>query len=267
MAQEPEEPLLEEEEGGPVKPFLDHLEDLRWVLIKCITAVILGMALCMAGAPYVIEFLKMPLPAGMKLEMFGPLDGFWISIKIGVFTGLVLALPYILYVVGEYVLPALRKKEKKYFLRAITIGAGLFLAGASLCYYVMMPISLNAVIGYNKWLGITTTFWRATEYFSFVCWFIIGMGLSFELPVLVLTLVKLEILSHRTLVNSRKYFFVINLVVCCFITPDPVSTVFMILPMTILFEICIQISAYWERQKKRAEAALLTSGEGHKVSE
>lgn len=267
MAQEPEEPPFEEEEGGPVKPFLDHLEDLRWVMIKCITSLIVGMALCMAGAPKVIAFLEVPLPKSMRLEMFGPLDGFWISIKIALFAGIVLALPYILYVIGEFVLPALRKREKKYFLRAITIGAGLFLAGAALCYFVMMPISLNAVIKYNSWLGITTTFWRATEYFSFVCWFMIGMGLSFELPVLILTLVKLEIIEHRTLVKSRKYFFVINLVLCCFITPDPVSTIFMILPMTVLFELCIQISAYWERQKKKAEAALLASQEGQKVSD
>jgi sec-independent protein translocase protein TatC len=267
MAQEPEEPPFEEEEGGPVKPFLDHLEDLRWVLIKCISAIIIGMALCMAGAPYVVKFLQAPLPKNMRLEMLGPLDGFWISIKVSVFAGIVLVLPYLLYVIGDYVLPALKKKEKGYFLRAITIGAGLFLSGATLCYFVMLPISLGAVVKFNYWLGISSTFWRAGEYFSFVCWFVLGMGLSFELPVLILTLVKLEIIEHRTLIKSRKYFFVINLVVCCFITPDFISTFFMILPLTVLFEICILISAHWERQKKRAEAALLTSHEGHQASD
>jgi sec-independent protein translocase protein TatC len=267
MAQEPEEPLLEDEEGGPVKPFLDHLEDLRWVLIKCISAVLIGMALCMAGAPYVVKFLQRPLPKTMKLEMLGPMDGFWISMKVSVFAGLILGLPYILYVVGEFVLPALKRTEKKYFLRAITVGAGLFLSGAALCYFVMLPISLAAVVQFNNWLGIASTFWRANEYFSFVCWFVIGMGLSFELPVIILTLVKLELIQHSTLINSRKYFFVINLVVCCFITPDFVSTFFMILPLSVLFEICILISAHWQRQKKKAEAALLTTQEGHKVSD
>jgi len=263
MAQEPEEPLVEEEEGGPIKPFLDHLEDLRWVLIKCISAILIGMALCMAGAPYVVHFLQRPLPKTMKLEMFGPLDGFWISVKVGLFAGLVVALPYILYVIGEFVLPALKKREKKFFLNAVTIGAGLFLAGAALCYFVMLPISLNAVVKFNIWLGIASTIWRANEYFSFVCWFIVGMGLSFELPVIVLTLVKLEIIEHRTLVKGRSYFVVINLIVCSFITPDFVSTFFMILPMQVLYEICILISAYWQRQKKRAEAALLTTQPGH----
>ena len=267
MAQEPEEPLLEEEEGGPIKPFLDHLEDLRWVLIKCISAVVLGMVLCMAGTPYIVKFLTRPLPKGMHLEFIGPLDGFWVSIKVGVFAGVVLALPYMLYVIGGFVLPALKKNEKKYFLHAVTIGAGLFLAGAALCYFVMLQISLNAVVQFNHWMGVSSTFWRGNEYFSFVCWFIIGMGLSFEMPVIVLTLVKLEILSHSTLIKSRRYFIVINLVVCSFITPDFVSTFFMIVPMQVLFEVCILISAYWQRQKRRAEAALMATQEPHKVSD
>ncbi|HTD87848.1 MAG TPA: twin-arginine translocase subunit TatC [Candidatus Binatia bacterium] len=267
MAQEPEEPLVEEEDGGPIKPFLDHLEDLRWVLIKCISATIIGMSLCMAGAPYVVKFLQKPLPSTMRLEMLGPLDGFWISVKVGLFAGLILALPYMLYVIGEFVLPALKRTEKKYFLHAVTIGAGLFLAGATLCYFVMLPISLGAVVKFNAWLGIASTFWRANAYFSFVCWFIVGMGLSFEMPVILLTLVKLDIISHKTLIKSRRYFVVINLVVCSFITPDFVSTFFMILPMQVLFEICILISAYWERQKKRAEAALLTTQEPQNVSD
>ena len=141
----------------------------------------------MAGTPQVVTLLKRPLPQGMRLEFIGPLDGFWVSIKVGVFAGVVLALPYMLYVIGEFVLPALKRTEKKYFLHAVTIGAGLFLAGASLCYFVMLKISLHAVVQFNHWMGVESTFWRANEYFSFVCWFIVGMGLSFELPVVVLT--------------------------------------------------------------------------------
>jgi sec-independent protein translocase protein TatC len=267
MAQEPEEPPFEEEEGGPVKPFLDHLEDLRWVLIKCISALVVGMTICMAATPQIVAFLKRPLPPIMKLEFFGPLDAFWISMKIGFFGGIVFGLPYILYVIGSFVLPALKKKEKKYFLRAISVGALLFLGGAALCYFVMLQISLKALVAYSAWMNVPSTIWRATDYFSFVCWFIIGMGLSFEMPVVLLTLVKLGIIEHRTLIKSRKYVFVINLVLCAFITPDPVTTIFMVIPMTILLEASILISAYWERQKKSEEAALMASEETHKVSD
>src|SRR5262245_13332418 len=171
MAQEPVEPSLEEEEGGPVKPFLDHLEDLRWVLIKCIVALVVGMSVCMAAVPWIVKFLTRPLPAQMKLEFFGPLDPFWISMKIGFFGGLVLGMPYILYVIGSFVIPALKKNEKRYFLQAISIGAILFLAGAALCYFVMLSISLNALVGYSAWMKLPSNIWRASDYFSFVCWF------------------------------------------------------------------------------------------------
>jgi len=265
MAQEPEElpEHSEEEEGGPIKPFLEHLEDLRWVLIKCVSALVIGMVICMIAAPYLVKVLRYPLDwsgANIKLEFFGPMSGFWVSMKLGLFGGIVLSLPFLLYFIGDFVIPALKKNERKYFGRAVVIGAGLFLSGVALCYFVMLKMSLQAVAQYNTWLNVPTEIWRAEEYFSFVSWFMIGMGLSFELPVLVLTLVKIGILEHSTLVKSRKYIFVINLVVCSFITPDPVTTIFMIVPMTILLEICILISAYWEKQKKTAEAALLASG-------
>ena len=268
MATEPEElpdphQVEEEEEGGPVKPFLEHLEDLRWVLIKCITSLIVGMSICMAAAPKLIEFLKLPLfksGTKIKLEFFGPMAGFWVSMKVAFFGGIVLALPFILYFIGDFVIPALKRSERKYFIRAVVIGAGLFLGGVALCYFLMLPLSLRAVAQYNAWLNVPTEIWRAEEYFSFVSWFMIGMGLSFEMPVIILTLVKIGIIEHATLVKSRKYIFVINFVLCAFITPDPITTFFMVIPLTVLLEICILISKYWERQKKMAEAALLSSG-------
>ena len=87
----------------------------------------------------------------------------------------------------------------------------------------------------------------------------VGMGLVFELPVLLLTLVRMGVISHETLVKSRVYLFIGNMVVCAFITPDAVSTIFMVIPVQVLLEICIVISKYWERQKKIAEAAAITA--------
>src|SRR3954470_4130075 len=126
MADEPLEPPLEEEEGGPVKPFLDHLEDLRWVLIKCIASLIVGMTVCMVGAPYLVEWLRRPLPHGIRLEWLGPAESFMVSMKIALYGGIVLALPLMLYVIGSFVLPALKRTEKKYFVQAISVGAFLF---------------------------------------------------------------------------------------------------------------------------------------------
>ena len=265
MANEPDEyrPDPEEEEGGPVKTFLEHLEDLRWVLIKCVAALGIAMSVCMAAAPRVLDFLTWPLTnskAGVTLQWIKPLGGVVATMKIALLGGMTLALPFILYFIAEFVLPALKTHEKKYFLRAFIIGAGLFLFGVMLCYFWILPISLTGIVAFNKWLGIPSAFWQADDYFQFVVMFMIGMGVSFELPVLLLTLVRIGILPHEWLVKGRKYFFVINLVVCAFITPDFISTFFMVIPVQILMEICIWISAYWERQKKAAEASMAASG-------
>ena len=261
MANEPEEyrPDPEEEEGGPIKTFLEHLEDLRWVLIRCITATMVSMAACMAGAPHIIEFLTWPLTnsrTGIKLEWLGPIGGVGAMMKIALWGGLTVALPFILGFVGAFVMPALRANEKKYFRIATIVGGGLFMAGLMLCYFLILPISITGLVAFNTWLGIPTTIWRAEEYFQFVVMFMLGMGVSFEFPVLLLTLVRLGVVSHEFLVKGRRYFLVINLVACAFITPDFISTFFMVIPVQILLEICIWISAYWERQKKAAEASM-----------
>ncbi len=259
MADEPLEPIPdpEEEEGGPVKTFLEHLEDLRWVLIKCVSALMLGMVACLAGSNYIVNVLTWPLAksgASVKLDTLGPLGGFTISMKIAMYGGITLALPFILYFVGDFVMPALKKHERKYFTRAFTIGGFLFLAGMLLCYFVMLQISLRGLDAFNAWLGLASDIWRAEDYFSFVIMFMVGMGLSFEIPVLLLTLVRVGVIPHEMLIKGRSYFFVANLVICAFITPDAVSTIFMVLPVQALMEVCILISKHWERQKKIAEA-------------
>lgn len=263
MAEEPLEPIpQDEEEGGPVKTFLEHLEDLRWVLIKCVSALLLGMVTCLAAAPTITTLLKYPMDkAGLTVDLnpMGPLAGFMISMKMALWGGITLSLPFILYFIGEFVVPALKKNERKYFLGAFSIGSALFVAGMVLCYLVILPISLQGLVAYNKWMKLPGDLWRAEEYFQFVIMFIIGMGLSFEIPVVILTLVRLGIIPHDTLIKGRAYFFIGNLVLCAFITPDAVSTVFMVVPVQILMEICILISKHWERQKRIAEAAELAA--------
>lgn len=266
MAEEPVQSAaqLEDEEGGPVKTFLEHLEDLRWVLIRCVVALVLGMVGCLVGARYIVDFLSWPLiNSGEKvvIDTLGPLGGFTISMKIAFYGGITIALPFILYFIADFVMPALKKHEKKYFLRAFIVGTGLFMAGMMLCYFVILQISLKGLSQYNRWLGLDSSLWRAEEYFHFVIMFMVGMGISFEVPVVILTLVRLGVISHETLVKSRAYLFIGNLVFCAFITPDAISTIFMVIPVQALLEICIMISRHWERQRRIAEAAELAASQ------
>jgi sec-independent protein translocase protein TatC len=252
----------EEDEGGPVKTFLEHLEDLRWVFIKCATALGVSLVVCLVAMPVLISVLTLPLAksgADVELQLFGPIGGVMVTMRIALYGGMVLAIPFILYFIGEFVMPALKKEEKKYFMRAFVVGAGLFMAGVMLCYFFVLQIALYGMTQYNKWLNLPTEYWRAEEYFSFVTMFMVGMGLSFEIPVILLTLVRMGLVPHEWLTKGRPYFFVINYGLCAFITPDFISTFFMVIPVQLLLEGCILISKYWERQKRAEEAALAAS--------
>jgi sec-independent protein translocase protein TatC len=261
MAEEslPPNTELEEDEGGPVKSFLEHLEDLRWVLIKIIASVLVAMTVCMAGAPTIVQVLIWPKDhtltgKGVPLTYLHPLGAFSSMMKIGFWGGLVLAIPYILFVIAQFVMPALKKNEKPYFKKAFIIGGGLFFSGVAMCYFFVLPIAIAGMVEIAAWMHVPTTQWQADEYFQFSVMFMLGMGLSFEIPVIILTLVKMGIIPHEWMVKGRMYFFIGNMVLCAFITPDAVSTIFMVIPVQLLLEICIQISAHWERKKRLQEA-------------
>jgi sec-independent protein translocase protein TatC len=263
MALDPEvEPAhLENEEGGPVKPFLEHLEDLRWVLIKCVSSLVIGMVACMVATPTLITILQRPLvQAGLgnqSISTFGPLGVMSVWMKISFYGGMILALPFILYFIGEFIMPALKNHEKKYFLVAFTVGGGLFLVGVVCCYFFLLQLALVGMIQINKWMNLSSDIWRAEEFFHFEIMFMVGMCL--EVPVLILTLVRAGVIPHEWLIKGRRYFFVANLVLCAFITPDFVSTFFIVIPVQILMEICIQISKFWERKKAAASTSLIAA--------
>jgi sec-independent protein translocase protein TatC len=315
-----------EADGGPVKSFLEHLEDFRWVLVKTSVSLAVAMLICLVGANYVMTIIKWPLsraPAGfpgtnqivtvsfgtnrlghfqlsdaeekslnlgtnrfvavtvepltlgtnqilgwhidanpaiaddarrMQIELvnLSPAGGFFVAIQVAFYGGLVLAAPFIFYFIIAFVFPALKMREQKYVFRALFIGGGLFLVGVCFCYFALMPVALAASQKYSNWLGLGASQWRAEEYISFVCRFMLGMGLGFELPVVILTLVKIGVLSYQSLAKARRYMIVINLVLGAVLTtPEVVTQILMFIPLQLLYEATVWIAWYWDRQERK----------------
>ena len=134
----------------------------------------------------------------MNIELINlsPAGGFVVAFQVGLYGGAVLASPFIFYFVASFVFPALKIRERKYVYRGLAIGVGLFLIGVAFCYFALMPVALAAAQMYSNWLGLGALQWRAEDYISFVCKFMLGMGLGFELPVVILTLVKIGVLDY-----------------------------------------------------------------------
>ena len=148
-------------------------------------------------------------------------------------------------------------KEKKYLLRALGVGVGLFAAGVCFCYFIIMPRALKFAELFALWMGAKVPEWRAETYFGFVTKFMLGMGLGFELPVVLLALVKIGILDYKKLSAMRRYMIVINLILGALLTtPEVFTQIMMAIPLQVLYEISVWIAWYWERQeKKRQESA------------
>jgi sec-independent protein translocase protein TatC len=338
MADHPEEPRTHEEgsadhdhEGGPVKTFLEHLEDLRWVLIKSLVALGVGMLICLIAGDQVVNILKRPLskakmrypgtndvwtiswgtnvlkvlkltdeqqtqygaaasgrykawqvglqPNGtngffltlapdlktdpltaqnlhVNLVNLSPVGGFFVALQVALYGGMVLGSPFIFYFVAGFIFPALRMTEKYYVYRGLGFGLLLFAAGVSFCYFVLMPYALSASALYSNWLGFESNQWRAEDYISFICKFMLGMGVGFQMPVVLLTLVKIGVLSYALLSKMRRYMIVVNLVLGAVLTtPEVLTQVMMAVPLQLLYEITVWIAWYWERRDRKREEA------------
>jgi sec-independent protein translocase protein TatC len=320
-------------EGGPVKTFLEHLEDFRWMLIKSLVALSVAMLLCLFAANDVVQIIKWPLKHApvsfsgtnqiavvsfgtnhlgnfqltpeewqslnlgtnrfvavtvepltlgtnqvlgwrvnddplaiadaqrMKIELINlsPAGGFVVAFQVALYGGMVLASPFIFYFVASFVFPALKLRERRHVFRGLAVGVGLFLTGVAFCYFALMPLALAAAQMYSNWLGLGALQWRAEDYISFVCKFMLGMGLGFELPVVILTLVKIGVLDYRTLSKARRYMIVINLILGAVLTtPEPITQIVMFVPLQFLYEFTVWIAWYWDQpDRARARRSLL----------
>ena len=138
----------------------------------------------------------------IELVNLSPAEGFVMAFQVGLYGGALLASPFIFYFIAGFVFPALKIRERKYVYHGLVIGVGLFLSGVAFCYFILMPVALAAAQMYSQWLGFGALQWRAEDYISFVCKFMLGMGLGFELPVVILTLVKIGVIDYRTLAEG-----------------------------------------------------------------
>ncbi len=199
----------------------------------------------------------------MTIKGYGPLSAISVALELALFGGLTLAAPFVLFFIGQFVIPALHKHEKQFVYRALTIGIGLFVIGVVFAYFVIMQVTLVATVQFAQWMGLGSDEWRADEYVDFVLKMMLAVGLSFQLPVVLLTLVRIGILDYQRLATYRSYFIVANMVICAVITPsgDPFTMLLLAVPVQVLYELSVFVAwVWWKRDQK--ELAALESGSG-----
>ncbi len=244
-------------ESETSKPFLEHLEDLRWTLAKMAITLVIAMVICFAFRSSLVRIMQWPLhelePKIGALRAMGVTDSMTISFRLSFYAGIVLSFPLLLYFLAEFVLPALTAMEKRLVLPGILVSFALFLTGVLACYYWLLPTTVLFFFNDTASLGWTVA-WTVQEYYSFATRFTIGFGLAFELPVVVLALVRLGLVTHAFMARTRPYAIVLIFILATIITPTPdvLTLIAMSLPMCLLYESCIWIAWLMQRRAQKA---------------
>ncbi len=239
------------------KPFLAHLEDLRRVLLRAALALATGMAVALAFTPQILALLKAPLAGcvpdpGAFLRSIEVAGAFTATLRIAFWSGLVMAAPALVLVVGYYLLPALTESERRALGGVGVVSVVLFALGVWMGYRYTLPFALQAMFALHGWLGIAAE-WTLTSYVTFTTQLLVAFGLAFELPVVLLILGRLGLVGAAGLRAYRRHAIVGILILAAVLTPpDIFSQLLMALPLLLLYEACIWIIWGWERAKGRA---------------
>jgi sec-independent protein translocase protein TatC len=253
-----------EGEANPeaVKPFLDHLEDLRWMLIKSGVTLAMGMAVSFAFRGPLVAVVEQPLhrvapDVAAHLQVLSVTDPLIIMFEVAFYAGIVITFPILLYFIAQFVLPALTIHERKIVAPAIAVSFGLFSIGVLFCYFFVLPQTLGFFFGFAKSLHWAPT-WQVRDYFAFVTQITLAFGIAFELPIVVLLLVYFRVLTSGFLRRTRAFAIVIVLCVAVVIAPTPDIITFLSLgvPMCLLYEACIWLGWLVERARLKKENAL-----------
>ena len=224
--------------------FLDHLEELRWRIIKGLLAIIVGSAVSFGFIDQILEILLKPTTATsyrIALQVLSVQGMFLIKWFIAFISGFVLAMPMVVYQIWRFVTPGLKINEKRYALPGVLFACISFISGVSFGYLVLIPFSLEFFSGMGA--GLVENNFSITYYFSFLTWLLLGAGLVFQLPVLSLFLSAIGVLTPPFMRHYRRHAIVTILILSSFITPpDPVSMLMMAVPLVVLYEISIGVS-------------------------
>jgi sec-independent protein translocase protein TatC len=255
-----------EEEAGAAMSFFDHLVELRKRLISALLAVGVGMVAGLVVSKHFIDFIIQPMQAALranhledKLYYTSPAGYISLVINLGLYLGIVLAMPWVLYQIWLFVAPGLYKHERRAVSSFIVSSMSLFLCGIAFGYFVMIPQVLTFIVGFAN-DGPIKPLISINEYFDLILIVLVGLGIIFELPVVIFILSLFGIVTPKFLLKNFRYAMLLITVAAAIVTPTPDATTMLIFmaPMILLYFGGVFVS-YAVLRRKRARA--LAEGE------
>jgi len=241
--------------------FLDHLEELRWRIIKALIGIIIGSILCWIFIEEIVQYVLLrpvqvvnasvpPEGQPIHLQNLKPFGLLFLYMEVAFIGGILLSLPVTLQQFWMFVAPGLLPKERRYIRWIVFFTSFCFLAGVAFAYFIMLPSALSFFAGLSTG-GIENNI-AINEYMSFIISVMLGAGIVFELPMVAWFLSRLGILTPAFMRHYRRHAIVGIFILAAVLTPgtDPVSQLLLAVPLVILYEISIGISALAGREQR-----------------
>jgi len=241
-------------------PILDHIREIRQRLIRSIIALVITSGVSFIFANQLFEILILPV-GEVELVFIEMTEMIGTYMKVCLASGLILAMPYLVYHVIMFVSPALTRKEKKYVYLILPWIALMFAGGIVFGYYILVPPAMQFLVTFGS--DIATPQIKIGNYISVVTRLLLAIGLIFELPVITTFLARIGIVSPKWLAGKRKMAVIFSFIVAAIITPtfDPINQSLVAAPLIVLYEMSIWLAKLVYRKRTTAAEAVTPSAE------
>ena len=257
----PKPPILDDELDGSNMTMLEHLTELRRRLLWCIAAFLVAFLVCYHFASNIYAVLMHPLAAALEGEnrrmiYTGLTEAFFTYLKVAAWAAFFISFPIMAGQLWRFVAPGLYKEEKRAFLPFLAATPILFLTGASLLYFGVMPLLIHFFVGFESAGGPgelpIQLEARVSEYLGLVMQLILAFGICFQLPVLLTLLVRAGLLTTESLIKKRRHAIVAVFVVAAVVTPpDVMSQLMLAIPLLGLYELSILACRWVEKNRAK----------------
>lgn len=232
----------------------EHLEELRWGLLKSLIAIAIASIICYFFSDLIFAIVVAPLRQNLRpgenLIGTSVTEAFFVEIKVAVAAGVLFSCPVVFYQIWHFIAPGLTGAEKKWLLPFVALATLFFLAGVYFCYRIVLPIAFQYFIEQYETMGVSPAI-RIGEYFTFFFRLVLAFGVTFELPVFTFFLVRLGIWDYRFMIRSFRYAILAIFVIAAMLTPTPdiINQSLLALPMLALYVLSIGVAYLWRRSE------------------